>query len=520
MPAESLVGCRKYASYLASDLPQYDALVIKDVRPDLAQMAGYYKTSSFDAYTGLSHSFDRIHGVHPDTTRPWTSTEGGTACVGTPCDPDENLIGWGWSRETYGLEEQSLATPLICFDEVMTKTRAKEHFRQIIEDILRPASMKVLSAWILRRTAELAQTKIAVATGLPAFTFTWDAGGYVFMNPTEDPTGRLTTPILQDGAWDQLLLGGTTADENGFSPLNLWTDKDTLRYMTREDPTLQDNWRFQTFGPANVEFYKYGFRASVGDYLARVLLAPMRFNKIADGRYQQVLPFENNSAFEGLKMEPNSDYKRAQYQFSLVTRKDALNVKPFRPEALNPNMPFLVRDYGGQWKFVMDNLGADRSGRAIENYRRNKGKFYADFRLAVKAEHPEWLVLYFHKTDRPCITLIETCNADPGYPDQNYNMAFDECECSSEISMTAIANQAGTFSIAANTIVVDGNIVTHAAITGASLAALVTDLDAKWGTAGFDGTWTVSDAPTNLILLTFAAGEETVSTVSIPFLTT
>lgn len=513
------IGCKKYASYLASDLPQYDAQIIKDIRPTNAEWMGYFKTSTFDAYTGVSHSYDRVHSVYPDTTRPWTATSGGTACVGTPCDPNENVIGWGWSRETYSLEEQSWATDLICFDEVMTKTRAKEHFAQIIEEILRPGTKIIHSAWIQRKVAELAQTKICVAPGLPSFTFTWDPGSYRFLNTTEDPTGRLTAPILQDQAWDQYLFGGTMADKNGFSPLHLRTDKDTLRYLTREDPVLQDAWRFERFNGASEAFYKYGFHAQVGDYMATAMLFPMRFNKITNGRYQQILPFTNDSAYEGLKQEPNDDYKRAQYQFSYITNPGALNIKPFRAEALNPNMPYLVRDYGGKWRFAIHDLGADRNGIAIENTRMNKGKFFADFRLAVKAEHPEWLALYFHKVDRPCIVMVNTCNDDPGYPDQDYTMAFDPCACAAEIVMTALANQIQEYEIAANTIRVNGAAITHLAITGADLATLVSNLDTEWGNVGYDGTWSLVDAPTRVIKLAFAAGEQTVESVEIPWVT-
>jgi hypothetical protein len=89
----------------------------------------------------------------------------GGACVGNPCDIQRNTIGWGWSRETYGLEEQGWQTPMLCFEEMMLETRAREHFDFINSDILRPLSKMVVSTYILRKAMELADTKICVSPG-------------------------------------------------------------------------------------------------------------------------------------------------------------------------------------------------------------------------------------------------------------------------------------------------------------------------------------------------------------------
>lgn len=515
-----IVPCAAYANFLVSQEPVYDEMILQDIRPIDAEWMGYFKTRPWDAYSGDSHTFDRIHSVFPDITRPWNAVEGG-ACIGRPCDPAENTIGWGWSREQYGMEAVSWATNLICFDSTMLLTHARQHFAQIIEKILRPATKIINSAFIMRKAIELAQTKICVSSGFPEITqFTWDPGGYVFLNTDCDPTGRLTTSILQNYAWDQYLVGGNTADENGFSPLHLKTDRDTLRYMTREDPVLTNAWRFQAFTGQNPEYYKYGFHGQVGDYLARALMFPWRFNKIGAGRYQVVLPYVNVQAGEGLKQDPNPDYKRAKYQLSLVCNPGAIEIQPFNPIALNPNMPFMVRDYGGRWQFVMDNLGADASGRAIDNRRRNKGQFIADFQYAAKAMHPEWLLAFFHMVDTPCETIIGICNPDPGYPAQSYNSEIAPCPCAAAFDVTAELNQLERFAISANTIRINGAAITHAAVNAATLAALVTALDGIWTTGSLDGDWAVEDAATNLISLSFTAAETAIEDLVVPFLLT
>ena len=60
-----------------------------------------------------------------------------------------------------------------------------------------------------------------------------------------------------------------------------------------------------------------------------------------------------------------------------------------RTQSVNPLMPFANRSLGGQWQFVMDNLGADCNGVAIENKRRNKGQFLAHFVLSYKPQYTE-----------------------------------------------------------------------------------------------------------------------------------
>jgi hypothetical protein len=156
-------------------------------------------------------------------------------------------------------------------------------------------------------------------------------------------------------------------------------------------------------------------------------------------------------------------------------------------------MPFMVRDYGGRWKFATNDLGADCAGKPIDNSRGNKGKFIADFQLAVKPEHPEWLEAIFHKVDRGCIEIIPVCEADPGNPAQDYNSV--DPVCPSVIQFTAVINDAdpARYVIGTTGILCDGNIVANAGISSATPADLVIALQAAWDAefgAG-QGTWTV-----------------------------
>jgi len=231
----------------------------------------------------------------------------------------------------------------------------------------------------------------------------------------------------------------------------------------------------------------------VGDFMVKVLQFPLRFNATATpGNYTLVLPYKNVAATEGIKSVFNEDYDKAQYQISYINNPRALRVLPFRPEAVNPNMPFMVRDYGGRWKFATNDLGADCAGKPIDNSRGNKGKFIADFQLAVKPEHPEWLEAIFHKVDRGCVEIIPVCEPDPGNPAQSYNSA--DPVCPSVIQFTAVPNNVGNYVLNANSsILCDDNFITSGAISVATPALLVAALQVAWDAefgAG-KGTWTV-----------------------------
>lgn len=504
MASGDKISCKAFFASVLTQEPVYDKEILKDVRPTEGGLMGYYQTGMFDAYSGVEHTFDRFNDVYPDVTKPWSDVSG-TQCVGSPCDPDENKIAWGTTRKTYGRQKTSWATDVLCFDEIMTRTRAKEHFAQIIADVLKPATQRIMSFYLARRAAELAGKKLAItAAGLVDFTFTWDSGGYQYMTATQDPTGRLTPEILRSRVYRQYALGAIDMAKEGFDRLELHTDIDTFHYLSKQDPVLLDAWRFGEFGPAAKEFFKYGFSGYVGDFMVKCLMFPIRFNKVSAGRYQVVLPYKNVATTLGIRSEYNEDYEKAQWQFSYINNKRALRVMPFKPEAVNKEMPFLVRDYAGRWKFGTNDLGADCNGKPVDNVRGNKGKFYADFDLAVKPEHDEWLELLFHKRDRPCITIVSTCNTDPGYPQQYYDSY--PASCPSVLVFTAVA-KGGVYTIAANSITADGNVVTHIAVSQATLAGLIASLP----TLG--GTWSIYDSTTLKIQLSGS----TFSSITLPF---
>jgi hypothetical protein len=499
--ADTGIPCEVFTNFLVDQTPVFEKDIISDIRPSAAGMVGFYTNRAWEAYNGSSHTYDRFNSVSPDTTKPWTSVQDQN-CTGRPCDPNENLIGYGSERRTVSLEEQSWATDIMCFDQVIYKTEAKRHVQQIISQVLTPATLRIMAELLQRKAMELAYKRIVVASGLPTFNFSWSPGGYIQLNVTNsvtglpiDPTGRLTYNILRTQVKEQFALGAIEAADKEFQHLQLHTDLDTFYYMGKSDPTLYDKARFQfsEFSTAAKEYQRYGLNGYIGDFLVKCLMFPPKFNRIAAGQYRVVLPYKNVASSTGIKSVYNTDYDNAQYTFSWINHKEAIHVRPFNASALNPQMPFLVRDYAGKWRFVNDDLGC-------ENKRKNKGQFIADFRLALQPMRNEFLVCFFHKVAPPCVEIIDVCPPDPGNPSQDYNSA--NASCPGTIAIRLVTNPEGSFQLAANGGLCNGNVVLTAGITNATLSGFVTALQTAWAAAGRTGTWTVQDASTNTIVLT------------------
>src|SRR4030095_3009256 len=195
----AVISCSKFAQYLVDQQPVYDKLILADIRPTDSWILNV-KTGTFEAYTGVEHTLDRFRHVFPNTTKVWNRTQY-ASCVGTPCDKTEYCIGWGASRITYYLEEQSWQTPLLCFDQDMHVTKAQEHFRQIISDILRPATTDIMSNFLRKRALQFAEKRFIANRTMTQFTFTWTVVGdeEIFFDTSAAPTNvfKLGPQMLQ-----------------------------------------------------------------------------------------------------------------------------------------------------------------------------------------------------------------------------------------------------------------------------------------------------------------------------------
>jgi hypothetical protein len=121
----------------------------------------------------------------------------------------------------------------------------------------------------------------------------------------------------------------------------------------------------------------------------------------------------------------------------------------------------------------------------------------------VKPEHPEFLIPVFHLREQPAVYGVTTTNPSPGYPAQNYSSTPTYCPF--VLQWVPVIDTANSlYTIPANSTRVNGNNTTHAQITGATLATLVTNLNANVY-LGTLGTWAV-DSTGALLQLTEPVG--------------
>lgn len=531
-PPSTVVKACDFVQNLVDQQPVYDKLILEDITPVDGWILNM-TTGTFEAYSGVEHTLDRFNDVWPDTTKVWTRTQSGN-CLGTPCDKTRHTMGWGASRLTYFLEEQNWKTPLLCYDQDMHVTHAKEHFRQIISDILKPATSAIMSSFMRKRALLNAGRTWAADKTTSLFTFQFSLGPLgneeiffdcsVNPNTTGSSTGLgLLTPQMLQRRFEPLMrigYGGKNPFKETAPFIELVTDISTCWSLDRlggaqgvgggNNPTVIGNWRFEEWGATN-KYWRYGFSGQLGNFMVRTDPMGLRFNFLRDlgasvganrYRYQVVLPYKNvvssgAGGAAGLKRISNDDFDNAQYRISYIWHKRGMQALVADSTPINPEMPFSSRNFGGKWQFVLDNLGADQDGKVIENFLRNKGMFVADFKLAIRPLMTEFVEAIFHKGEPQCVYVIQPCNSEPGYPTQTYNSANDTCASASNINTITFTPQlavhrdgtTSTYEVLANSVRCDFDPISHAAITGTTtLAALVVQMNLLLGI----GTWAVS----------------------------
>jgi hypothetical protein len=451
------------------------------------------------------------------------------SCVGQPCDPSTQKIGLGFTRDSYKLQRKAYETDLFCFDQILSADRAKQQFAHVIKT-LRRATNIIVSHRLKTEALRIAKYHWSTANNtLVPVTATWDAT-MTFLTVSTLPTSKLSARHLQRRVQPQIREGAMQAETNhGTQPmLELVTAMDEIWNLVEGNPELSDHWRFQDFGAAAVDFYKYGWTGKVGNYGLRDDSYSLRFNifsqdGLGGGVLQIVYPYTNVAATEGIKEAINPDYDLAPVQLDFIWHRMAMTSLVRDTTQINPEMPFASRDFGGKWQFVMDNLTCGFSTVvdsvtgatvqvpiAVNNERRNKGKFIADFSFATKAEHPEFAEALFVLREQACLVDIPTCAAYPYPGAQNYESANALCVTTSA-TLTFTPNLdalSGTYEIPANSILCNNMNIFHDAITGTkTLAALVLQLTTLVGAMG---TWQVSGS--NITLTGSAC-----TTANLPF---
>lgn len=515
------ISCTAFADYISRKVEHLDDNIIMSMHPLDSQWVGHVSTGRFPAEQGIEHTFDRFENVFPQLG-PWNDVQA-ASCVGAPCDPSSTKIGLGFTRDSYKLQQKSYETDLFCWDLILSADRATQQFAHFVR-VLRRISTIVWSYRFRTEALRIAKYRwVCANNGLVAVNATWNAAMTrltltpVTAGQTSCPTSKLSARHLQRRVDPQIRAGaeGGKIIKNMQPMLELVTHMETVWGLVEGDSNLTDHWRFNQFSDGQ-KYYKYGWTGQVGNFGLRSDAFSMRFNIVSCTDAQTVLeivyPYENIAATEGIKEDVNEDYENAPVQVDFIWHRKAMTSLVRDARAINPEMPFAARDFAGKWQFVMDNLTCgyytitDDDGVTrqvpipVNNERRNKGKFITDFGGAIKAEYPELAEVFISLREPACIVDIPTCATDPGYPAQNYESANAVCsdeEDAYTISQVPVINTGtSTYEVPANSILCNGMLIVHAAISGsASLADLVVEMNTKLSALG---TWS-TDA-TNLIL--------------------
>ncbi len=475
------ITCNMFADFLIRRTEHLDEELIKDITP-VDGWIGHVSTGKFDAYDGVTHTFDRMNRVFPDLSGCWENVTV-TSCGGTPCNPNETKIGFGSTRDSYTLQTKSWSSDLFCFDLVMSADKAKEQFANYIST-LKQATSFIMSDRLRKEALRIAGKKIVASAGLTEFTFTTNEDCTEIV-PTALPTSKTTIQMLMRQL-EPLKLNGYFGANPGIPNIAEYvTDMINGYTLVQGNAALVSAFRHSDFMVGG-DLYKYGMTNSIGNFGFRYDPYPMRFQLLGDGvTLQEVKPYTNVAATSGIKGVPNDAYINARYQVDFIWNRMAMKSLTLESSPVNPAMPFAARDFAGKWQFVLDNLGADANGCVIENKRRNKGMFIADFRNATKAEHPEWVVAILTLRELACVVDVAPCSDDPGYVTQDYSSANDTCD-NPVLEFDLSANTA-PYVIAADSITCNGVPIDHPANAGSvSLAALVIWLNTN---VSILGTW-------------------------------
>lgn len=455
-PASSIVAACDFPQFFVDQTPRFDELIMEDIRLTDGWIMNI-ATGTTPMGTPVEITQDRFRGVWPDTTQAWRRVvANGPGCTGNPCDPPESQIGWGADRLVYFAEEQTWATPLLCYDQDMHITHAIQHIDQLIGDILRPATIAISSNFLRRRFLDWASRRHTANAALTPFTFQWSSIGTseLYFDTSVDPDNvfHLVPQMLQN-RFSPLMrkgYGGKNPFKETAPFVELVSDMDTIWFLDKlggqqgvgggNTPSVSGNWRFSEWSAANA-YWRYGFSGQIGNFMVRADELNLRFNFVTDlgagaapnrFRYQVILPYTNGvttgaGGSAGIGSDENVDFDNAQFTLTYLHHKKGMELLTPDAGQLNPEMPFGHRDFGGKWQFQMDNLGEDITGRVIANPWRNKGRFAAWFKYYIRPLHTEFMEVFFHKREQFCIPEIGTCAPSPGYPPQSYSSALPTC---------------------------------------------------------------------------------------------
>lgn len=434
------VSCQQFNQLVAAQTEHLDEIMLKDVTP-FDTLLGSVETGTFKAEDGVSHTFDKINDVWPDMSTSWSDVSN-TACVGTPCDPTYTQIGMGSTRSSYSLKEKYYDTDIFCYDQIMTRDKAKQVFAGFVSNLESSTNIIGSNRILNEYLRNCGYIWTCTTSGLTATTITENSGDLINItlknssNATITPNSDLFANHLRQRVDAQILTGALGKMVKGMPNLiEVMSDRETIWNLVQGNAATIGGWRFTDFDTASKEFYEYGWTARVGNFALKAQVFPMRFQINASNQLVRVFPYTNVAATLGIKRQVNEAFLNAPVQIDFIWHRRGMRVLVLDNTTINPRMPFLSRSFSGKWMWVQDNLSCGTTTSAdgktvpifVPNPLRNKGKFIGQWKWATQAQFPEYMEAFIHLRAQPCVVGASPCGLSTSYPTQSYSSANDLC---------------------------------------------------------------------------------------------
>ena len=479
---------KDFTDLLIRRTPHYQKELLKDYTPT-SGWVGQVPTGDWPAFTGTSRIGHRIRRMFPDLSGRWkTTVESG--CIGEPCDPVRKKVGFGYDQFEYHLEEDHYRTDIFCFPLIMSADEAKSQYAALVEG-LRQATVWIWNHRFRSEAVRICDSKVLCGSNFVQANPLWNEDDTV-MQTSGAPTSSLTVQFLQRYVQPLILEGYL---DNQPLPMKgrkfeVITDMITSTKLVQENPNLKDYVTALSVDEFK-ELFRYGIMQTVGDFMLHLDPTPLGYSQISSTVYNLVLPYENMPAAGGIGADPNWAWINRKVQWDFIWHRRVMKSLVRRSQPINSQMPFSAVDWGGRWKFVMDNMTeiVDGDEKPVNNEERTKGKFIANFSAGTMPDQTKWGVAILSLFEQSCVVDHTPCSSAYAYVTQDYSSANDPCP-SGDVFYTIPPT--GPFVLGSSSC--NGVALSNTPKpAGSTVAALVTFLNA---TLGAYGTWSQQDVQT------------------------
>ena len=391
------VDCSRFNDYLFRRTPNWDKELAKDRFPHNYLYTTMYDTKTWPAFTGTTHTWDRVHVTRADDDGCWPEMDA-DSCITDICDPTPRYLGWGSTRSTYTKYHQDYRTPVFCFDQLRHVQMAKQQLAALVNG-LKKQPEEILSDFIRLLSIRQADyiyscSSSLTSTAVTSSMFIQDCKVIDLGSEAALPDSKLSMEYLNNYMENLKYNGYHDMEFMEQGKFFCTTDLQTLQDLSTANPALTQLYRATDFAKTGI-YYKYGVMKGVGDWLFKVDPAPMRFNHIGDGKLLRIWPYENVDTTVGKKPQFSTLYKNAEYQLFHVYNRACRDVFVGDITSVNDTMKFgLARSLMGKWSWKNPDYFKAfdiNTGTECEhdNVKKNKGFFLGEFEIGMKTMYPE-----------------------------------------------------------------------------------------------------------------------------------